>query len=144
MAIGYQEVRDVLGGDATLGDVRSPLDLHRHVTAGLPFRSLELLCDRADVAPSRFASSIGIPSATFDRRRISQRLDARESELVSRVARILLIGANIFGSISGTWKWLGRPNRAFGSLPPIELLRSEDGGREVEASLMRRLYGGYD
>ncbi len=134
----------VLGGKRTVGRLRSSLDLHDRVLAGLPFGALSALGVALDLSPAKLALALGIAPATYDRRRRSKRLDSGESEIVSRLARILVLGKELFGSVAGTWKWLGRANRAFEGARPIELLQTESGGREVEAAIGRRLYGGYD
>lgn len=138
------EMGTVLGGKRTVGHLRSSLDLHGRVIEGFPFGTLSALGVSLNLSPAKLALALGIAPATYDRRRRSKRLDSAESEIVSRLARILVLGKELFGSVGGTWKWLGRANRAFEGAKPIELLQTESGGREVEAAIGRRLYGGYD
>jgi len=138
------EMGMVLGGKRTVGRLRSSLDLHDRVVEGFPFGALRALGASLDLSPAKLALALGIAPATYDRRRRSKRLASAESEIVSRLARILVLGKELFGSAGGTWKWLVRSNRAFDGARPIELLQTESGGREVAAAIGRRLYGGYD
>lgn len=138
-------IAKTLGGKRLLGNVRSSLDLHEHVKAGLPFQALKALAGHVKLSTSKVAVLIGMAPATYDRRRRGEKpLTATESETLSRVARILVLGTNVFGSTEDTWNWLLKKNKGFDGERPIDLLRTEPGGREVEAIIGRRLYGGYD
>jgi putative toxin-antitoxin system antitoxin component (TIGR02293 family) len=139
-----QGIARVLGGQRLLGRVRSSLDLHKRISEGLPFEALRNFARCVEVSTPQAAKFLGIPSATYTRRQRRKQLSTPESETLSRVARVLVLGQELFGSVDRTWQWLLRPNAGFDDARPIDLLRTEPGGREVEATIGRRLYGGYD
>jgi putative toxin-antitoxin system antitoxin component (TIGR02293 family) len=137
------EIAKLLGGKHVVGKLRSPIDLHRRVSLGLPFGALVAVGEHLDLSPARLAGAIGLPPATYSRRRRSARLAKPESEILARIARTMVLGKRALRSFAATRRWLERPNPGFQGTRPLELLTTEDGGREVEAGLGRLFYGGY-
>jgi len=136
--------KGLLGGKGPLKRVQSTLDLDRCVRSGLRFSALQSFARHINLTPARLAGEIGIAPATYDRRRRQSQLNREESEVLSRVARVVALGCELFGSAQATWRWLEQPNPAWQNSRPLDLLQTELGGREVEAVIGRRLRGAYD
>ena len=60
-----------------------------------------------------------------------------------RLARILKAAADTLGSVDKARVWLGRPHCALGGVPPLALLDTEVGARQVDDALTRINYGMY-
>jgi|SRR5579872_6858615 len=138
------EVQRILGGRRVLGRINSTLDLDNRIRDGLPVESLIALAQNLSVSSVMLASEIGITPTTYRRRRRRAHLSKNESEILSRTAHIVVLGSKIFGSAKMTWEWLNAPNAGWKGIPPLKLLNTELGGREVEAVIGRRLHGAYD
>jgi putative toxin-antitoxin system antitoxin component (TIGR02293 family) len=143
IAAPIADIARLLGGAKVVGKMTSALDLHERVRSGLPYGALLAVGEQVELPPSRLAALIGLAPATYARRRRSRRLAKPESEVLARVARVLVIGKRALGSIAATHAWLERSNAGFAGARPRDLLLTEDGGREVEAALGRLIFGGY-
>ena len=77
----------------------------------------------------------------FSRRKIEQRLQPGESDRLYRMARIAARATEVFGDTEKAALWLHRSNRALGGHPPLGLVRTDLGSRQVEQVLGRIEHG---
>jgi putative toxin-antitoxin system antitoxin component (TIGR02293 family) len=116
-------------------------DLRDVVKAGLPYASLEALIGKFGLGRDEAAAALHLPHRTIARRKQEQKFHADESDRVLRFARASTLAAATLGSDEKAAQWLRRPNRALGNKPPLDLLDSDIGTRQVEEVLGRIAHG---
>ena len=136
-------VVDVLGGPKVFRSRALPTasQMRDRVKAGLPFSSLESVRERLRLSVPEAASVLQMPARTLARRRSSRKLAADESDRLYRLARIAAQAFGVFGTDDKASTWLQRPNRALNNEPPIHLLDTDVGTRQVEDMLGRIAHG---
>ncbi len=135
---------EALGGHATLEQrVESPAQLSAHIRAGLPYASLESVMANFDLRREEVTSALHLPARTLARRKQDQRLSPDESDRLVRFVWLAAQAVQVLGSKEKASLWLRRENRALGGHPPIELLDTDVGARQVEAVLGRIEHGVY-
>lgn len=139
---------ELLGGKRVLHhDVRSPLDAHDLLLAGLPGKALSHLVGSLTVirkTPS-LEKAIGMSLRTFQRRRDApaKALNADQSARTWKFAGILAKATEILGSQEEAERWLERPALALDQRRPLDLLATPAGAELVETLLARMEYGVY-
>lgn len=118
-------------------------DLRRVVRRGLPFTSLERVMARFGLGRQQVSEVLHLPERTLARRKRERRLSPDESDRLVRLARVAAQAEETLGSAERAAAWLQRPNRALGGEPPLALLDTDLGAREVEAVLGRLEHGVY-
>jgi putative toxin-antitoxin system antitoxin component (TIGR02293 family) len=93
------------------------------------------------VTLERLASLIGIPPATFYRRRRAGRFSKQESDRLMRFARLWWLACDVFEAEDGARAWLKAPQFGLGGTIPLEYAATEAGARQVEDLLRRIDYG---
>lgn len=111
------------------------------VRKGLPVQSFTRLVEALDVGEDSLARIVHLPRRTFARRKADGRLTPIESDQLFRVARTLVLAAEVLGSIEQARQWLQRSNHSLGDKPPLELLDTDAGTTLVQAVLTRLDYG---
>lgn len=135
---------DVLGGPGILEESSSsPEALRDRIRAGLPFASLETVMRRFSFRREEISATLDLPPRTFSRRKRERRLSGDESDRLFRLARIAARAAEVLGNEGKASRWLHRPNRALGGEPPVSLLDTDLGARQVEDVLGRIEHGVY-
>lgn len=83
-----------------------------------------------------------IPDRTLERR-IAQgeNLKLEEADGLARLVRVVSLARRVFEDDNLADEWLRTPNPALDDLIPIQMARTDLGGREVEAVLMRLEHG---
>ena len=132
---------DLLGGPQVVGDARGPIEVARAVRLGLPWAAFEALVAALAVSQTELAAMLHIKSRTLNRRKASGRLEAMESDRVYRLARVVAHAVEVFESAERARDWLATNNRALGSQPPLTLLDTDVGVREVDDVLGRIEHG---
>ncbi|MGH7831140.1 MAG: type II RES/Xre toxin-antitoxin system antitoxin [Candidatus Binatia bacterium] len=133
---------EALGGRKVLKRRISTLDeLRETVKKGLPYASLEALIGKFGLGREEAAAALHLPQRTIARRKKEQKLRVDESDRLLRLARVSAQAAATLGSEEKAAQWLRRPNRALGSLAPLELIDSDIGTRQVEDVLGRIEHG---
>ncbi|MGF1549293.1 MAG: antitoxin Xre/MbcA/ParS toxin-binding domain-containing protein [Sphingomonadaceae bacterium] len=122
-------------------DEAPPLRKARAIDRGLPAGALaDLVADPA-ISMADVARVVG-PRRTLDRRlQEGRRLSPEESDRLARLLRILGLAAEIFGDRARAMDWLGSPKRRFEGERPLVLLRSDEGTRLVEETLLQARHG---
>ncbi len=67
----------------------------------------------------------------------NQPLSIDEADKAIRVARLLEKGLGVFGTQEKVMNWWRRPSARFGNSSPLELAKTEHGGRLVEEALVQ-------
>ena len=116
-------------------------ELRDRVRTGLPYQSLESIRERLKLSLPEAAVVLHVPLRTLARRRQERRLDAGESDRLYRLARIAAHAVSVLGTDDKAATWLRRPNRALDHEPPLALLDTDVGARQVEDVLGRIEHG---
>lgn len=111
--------------------------------AGLPVQEVEELGRGLALPMDALVRYLGIPKATWHRRKLAGRLDRWESDRVLRFARLLGKAREVLESTENARRWLAAPQRGLGGAIPLEYAGTEVGAREVEDLLDRIDFGVY-
>jgi putative toxin-antitoxin system antitoxin component (TIGR02293 family) len=137
-------VRQYLGGARAIGSPDSDLDFVGIIRKGFPVSVFRTLCVRAKLSEELIVKSLGIARRTAARRkRQGGRLKPIESELLLRLARVLVSAADVLDGEEQARGWLLAENRALGGRKPIELLDTGIGFQDVLDVLKRIEHGVY-
>ena len=132
-----------LGGKQILGrSLSSEEDMRRAIRDGFPPRVIEKVMRASGLTLKELASALDLSPRSLQRRRRTGRLAQYESDRLYRLARIIALADEFLGEHEKAVRWLKRPNRALGGIPPVEALDTELGARQVENILGRIAYGG--
>ena len=108
----------------------------RLVEEGLPTRVINHLLGKGLTRNEVF--DIIIPLRTWKHRKTRhQPLSKEESERAVRAARVLARAQAVLGHQGSALAWLRTPKRRFEGRAPVEMLRTEAGGRLVEQMLIQ-------
>src|SRR5215475_12641266 len=133
MAGELRAVIEELGGKETLGRVpASEHDMREAIREGFPPAVVEKLMRAAGLTLKELASALDLSPRSLQRRRRSGRLARYESDRLYRLARIVALADEFLGDHQRAVRWLKRPNRALGGIPPLAALDTEPGTRQVE------------
>lgn len=134
-----QAVAHLLGGRRVLGQaVGTTAELVNAITKGLPYASLDAVAGRIGLLTLGQRSAVlGVPERTLQRRADRGRLDAYESELTVRLARLTQLAESVLEVPEKAYRWLKEPNAALAGKRPLELIRTDVGTRMVEDVLLR-------
>ncbi len=105
------------------------------VEAGVP---VETMTDFITASGVEFKDiyNIVIPARTLKHRRSrKQRLSADESDKLARLVRVFDQAVTVFGDVDQARTWLHKPRQRFDARTPIDMLRTDFGGRMVEELL---------
>jgi putative toxin-antitoxin system antitoxin component (TIGR02293 family) len=137
------EIVEALGGPENSGHVDSSEELKDWIRGGLPFSSLEKVMERFGLDREEISSALDLPLRTFARRKQERRLRRDESDRLFRLVRIASQASEVLGDDGKASRWLHTGNRALGGKPPLELLDTDLGSRQVEEVLGRIEHGVY-
>lgn len=137
-----EDIVDALGGGKALGRKIGTLDdLREQLRAGLPTAALDAVMAQFNIARTEASAALNLPLRTIARRKHERRLRSDESDRLFRLARTAAHAAQVLGSREKAARWLHEPNRALGDQPPLLLLDSDLGARQVEEVLGRIEHG---
>ena len=132
-----------LGGERILGrQVRNSGELGEAIRQGFPPRVLDSLMESSGLTLREIAESLDIPIRTLQRHRNEGRLAPSESDRLYRLAHVMALAVHYLGDREAAMDWLRYPLPALGGVPPLRLLDTDPGLREVERILGRIAYGG--
>jgi putative toxin-antitoxin system antitoxin component (TIGR02293 family) len=135
--IAAEDVARVLGIE---GEVASTTDLRRLIGRGLPKRTLGHVVNYV-AQNSEEATSMRdrlVPPATFKRRTT---LKPDEGAKVERIARVIALAEDAFGSPGDARDFLHAPHPELGGDRPLDIAQTELGARQVEELLWRMEFG---
>ncbi len=105
------------------------------VESGLPLASMAAFLEASGVA-LRDIYDVVIPARTLKHRRAQRSpLSPDESDKLARLARIFDQAVVVFGDTERARNWLTQPKKRFENRTPLNMLRTEIGGRLVEEML---------
>ena len=132
---------DVVGGvDVVGGDLGEGMDLVRLVRRGLPVGAVQFVLDSGRLSLAEL-DRIVLPRKTLANRRKLGTLTPEQSDRLVRVARVLAVAEETFGSREKAAVWLRRPTTVLGDEYPLQVLDTDEGAREVETLLGRIAHG---
>lgn len=141
---------ELLGGRRTLHtDIRTTLDTHDLLHAGLPVRALYHLVDGLHIlthTTSAMELAVGVSLRTYYRRKKDQSgklLSREQSGRIWKFAEILARATELFGSQEAAERWFEEPAMGLDQRRPIELLSTPVGVDALETYLSRIEYGVY-
>ncbi len=108
----------------------------RSIRDGLPVAAIDRLIADGIVDAGEVDRLI-IPRRTLQHRRHLGRLTPEQSDRVVRVARVVALAVDCFGSDAKARVWLRRPSRVLENEAPLDRLDTEAGAREVEVLIGR-------
>lgn len=112
------------------------LDL-AHVESGVPLTTMSTFAESSGL-PLKDLYDVVIPARTLKHRRARREpLSRDESDKLARLVRIFDHAVRVFDGIDRARTWLEEPKRRFDSRTPLEMLRTEIGGRLVEEFLIQ-------
>ncbi len=132
---------DVVGGAAAIGaEAAGHDDVVRLVRQGLPIATARFVLESGQLTLAEL-DRIVLPRKTLANRKKHGRLTPEQSDRLMRVATILALAEETFGSTDKARVWLRRPTTALGGEAPLELLDTDAGIRAVESLLGHISYG---
>lgn len=136
--IATQAVTKILG-------IRRPTastnDLRKILESGLPKAALSHVVNYIVLDPieAQELKNRLVPPATFKRRTTTLKLE--EGERIERLARVMAIAEDAFGSTEDAREFLLSEHPELGDERPLDVAQSELGARQVEEILWRMEYG---
>ena len=113
------------------------LPLVRH---GLPVGAVDQFIETGAITAAELHELV-LPRKTFANRRKLGRLTPEQSDRLVRVARIVALAEENFGSREIAHRWLRRPLTALGHEAPLVIAQTEAGARVIEAILGKIAWG---
>jgi putative toxin-antitoxin system antitoxin component (TIGR02293 family) len=116
------------------------LDLS-HVESGVPLDTMSDFAESSGL-PLKDLYDVVIPARTLKHRRARREpLSRDESDKLARLVRIFDHAVAVFEDLTRAREWLNKPKKRFDSRTPLEMIRTEIGGRMVEEMLVQIEYG---
>ncbi len=113
----------------------------QRISEGLSTFILEFIRKKLRLSTQELAQVVSISPRTLARRKKETRLASDESERAYRVARLIEIATDVFGSKEEVQKWVKESNFALGNQKPLDLMRTEPGAKLVERTLRQIEHG---
>ncbi len=121
-------VLEVLGGSkAFRGKFRTTLDLVDLGEKGLTMASLLKLASFLELSTAQMARLLPVTERTIQRYSRTRRLSRSTSEHILEIARVAVLGVDVFDDKDRFLTWMGRRNVALGNRKPLDLLASKLG-----------------
>lgn len=111
------------------------------IEAGVPLATMSDFASSSGLALKDLYDVV-IPARTLKHRRARREpLSRDESDKLARLVRIYDHAVRVFAEPERARGWLNKPKRRFEGRTPIEMLRTETGGRLVEEFLIQIEHG---
>lgn len=127
------------GRDVVHQAIESQLDLVRLVRRGLPVAAVDHLLEEGLTLSE--IDRVVLPRKTLHHRRKLGTLTPEQSDRLLRVARILALATETFGSRDKALRWLRRETTVLEGEAPLNLLDTDEGARQGENLLGRIAHG---
>jgi len=112
-----------------------------NVEAGVPVDTMTSFLSASGVE-WKDVYEVVIPARTLKHRRSRREsLSSDESDKLARLVRIFDQAVAVFGDAERARNWLGAPKKRFDQRTPLQMLRTDLGGRMVEEMLGQIDYG---
>lgn len=120
---------------------QSPSGLVQLTRKGLPFKSIKPLMDQVGISREELGVIVGIPHRTFVRRSQQHHFSPEETDRILRLARVVAMANETFGSADKARSWMHRKNGALQQATPLSLLDTDAGTQMVTDVLGRIEHG---
>ena len=111
------------------------------IESGVPLTTMSSFAETSGM-PLKDLYDIVIPARTLKHRRARREpLSRDESDKLARLVRIFDHAVSVFGNLDRARAWLNKPRKRFDNRTPLEMIRTEIGGRMVEEMLLQIEYG---
>ena len=122
--------------------MEDPLKLAADVKKGFLYRALERFQKNTALSTKDLSEVVQIRVRTLIRRKEQGRLQPDESDRLLRASRIFGRALELFeGDVEEARRWLSAPQAALGGSPPLVVLTTDVGAREVENLIGRLEHG---
>ncbi len=112
------------------------------VKKGFPFQAGINVKALLGLSDKEIAETIGTSEKTLQRMRKKRApFSMVESDRLYRMARIFALASHVMGGDDLARQWLREPQYGLGEEIPIEVMKTEEGAKEVEELLYRIEYG---
>jgi putative toxin-antitoxin system antitoxin component (TIGR02293 family) len=135
------EAARVLGVGNPAHPVGSDVDYLGMVARGFPVKVLDRLADEIAPGDVKFKYRI-VPKASYARRKMSRRLSAPQSVVVTRIASVWAQAVRIWRSEAAARSFLDRPHPVLGNRKPIDLVLENELGADLVRGVLGRLENG--
>jgi putative toxin-antitoxin system antitoxin component (TIGR02293 family) len=135
------EAARVLGMGTPTHPLSSDVDYLGLVARGFPVKALDRLADEIAPGDLKFKYRI-VPKASYARRKMSRRLSAPQSVVITRIASVWAQAVRIWKSEAAARSFLARPHPVLGNRKPIDLLLENELGADLVRGVLGRLESG--
>jgi putative toxin-antitoxin system antitoxin component (TIGR02293 family) len=129
-------IQEVLGIDVVNKNI-SPNDFRLAIRNGFPFLRLMQCKKKLNLLKINYPKSLGSPFGPSLAGKKTTILDPIESDILYRVARVVVFAVSIFGDIEKARVWLKWPNCGLGGEIPLNLLSTDIDSHQVKELLER-------
>ena len=124
--------------DRLRGLVQAAFEADRGVSKAQASRLFERVAARSAQPLGKVRAEL-IPDSSWKRAR--KTLGPQASQTTARLDHVLRLAERIWGNEGDAAEWLNSPHPELGGAPPFSLLKTEAGGRAVEALLAALEFG---
>ena len=135
------EAARVLGVGSVAHPVGSDVDYLVLVALGFPVKVLDRIAEEVAPGDVKFKYRI-VPKASYARRKMSRRLSAPQSVVVTRIASVWAQAVRIWKSQAEARSFLARPHPELGHRKPIDLVLENEIGAGLVRDVLGRLESG--
>jgi putative toxin-antitoxin system antitoxin component (TIGR02293 family) len=129
-------------GSVGRGSVGNLVSLAFAAEKGVPkaraARLFNLVASTSPLPPGKLRAEL-IPDSSW--KRAGKTLGPQASQTVVRVGHVLSLAEHVWGNETDAMEWLTRPHMELRGATPFSMLKTESGGRAVEAILAALEYG---
>lgn len=131
----------VLGVETPAHRLASDVEYLSLVARGFPVKALDRIAEEVAPGDAKFKYRI-VPKASYARSKMTRRLTAPQSVVVTRIASVWAQALRIWKSETAARSFLGRPHPLLGNRKPIDLVLENEIGAELVRGVLGRLESG--
>jgi putative toxin-antitoxin system antitoxin component (TIGR02293 family) len=129
--------------DVVAGGALDQLEMADAVDDGLSPAAIERIKQALGLSDADLARILGISAKTINRLRKTpdRHLSSTASDRLYRMARLYVLATEVLEDPEAAQEWLRSPQIGLNRRPPVDLMSTEAGSREVEYLLLRIEHG---
>jgi putative toxin-antitoxin system antitoxin component (TIGR02293 family) len=131
----------VLGVDTPAHPLASDVEYLNLVARGFSVKTLDRIADEVAPGDAKFKYRI-VPKASYARSKMTRRLSAPQSVVVTRIASVWAQAVRIWKSEEAARSFLGRSHPVLGNRKPIDLVLENEIGADLVRGVLGRLENG--
>src|SRR5882762_884215 len=135
------EAARVLGVGSSAHPLGSDVDYLSLVARGFPVKALDRIAEEIAPGDVKFKYRI-VPKASYARSKMTRRLSAPQSVVVTRIASVWTQAVRIWKSEAAARSFLARPHPVLGNRKPIDLVLENEIGADLVHDVLGRLESG--